>query len=183
MQSGSDSIATYIRAKDGNRPHLMGRAFAEDATLEMVVNTGSISFPPLSKGLASITEVLVTRFGDVFENVHTFCLAEPPKPSDVTFSCTWLVGMSEKETRAVRVGCGRYDWSFQSESPRLAQHLRITVELMQALPPQYFPAVMNWLSELPYPWCAIQLATRYAPQLEEVGPIVRYLGTVKSEDA
>jgi hypothetical protein len=44
MQSGSESIAIYIRAKDGNRPHLMRSAFAEDATLEMVVNTGRSSF-------------------------------------------------------------------------------------------------------------------------------------------
>ena len=106
MQSAQESIATYIRAKDQNQPHLMKHAFAEAATLEMVVRTGSISFPPISTGLESISDVLVRRFAQTYENVHTFCLAAPPQTDEVTFSCSWLVGMSEKESRMVRVGCG-----------------------------------------------------------------------------
>ena len=75
-----NSVEVYIRAKDENRPELMRRAFAEDATLEMVVNSGAISFPPFTEGVGSITDVLVTRFNETFENVRTFCLANPPKP-------------------------------------------------------------------------------------------------------
>ena len=37
MQTAQESIATYIRAKDENRPYLMTRAFAEAASVEMVV--------------------------------------------------------------------------------------------------------------------------------------------------
>lgn len=175
MRSAADSIATYIRAKDGNRPALMRDAFAEDATLEMVVNAGSISFPPLTRGLASIMEVLVTRFGEIFEDVHTFCLAQPPKASDVAFSCPWLVGMAEKATRAVRVGCGSYDWTFRSEGARVVQRLRITVDLMEVLPSRDRTAVMDWLSALPYPWCDARTVLGRAPALDGLEPVLRYL--------
>ena len=43
MPSPIEAISTYFHAKDGNRPHLMRRAFAEKAQLEMVVNTDAIS--------------------------------------------------------------------------------------------------------------------------------------------
>ena len=118
-------IATYIRAKDSNRPHLMSAAFAPDASLEMVVNAGTISFPPHAAGLDAITDVLVSRFGQTFENVYTFCLCSPPYSHPSTFSCAWLVGMSPKEGGAVRVGCGRPELN---ELQGLAAHLeRLTV--------------------------------------------------------
>ena len=34
-------VHTYLRAKDGNRPHLMRDAFHEDAVLDMVVRRPS----------------------------------------------------------------------------------------------------------------------------------------------
>jgi hypothetical protein len=68
---------------------------------------GTIPFLPSANGLDSITEVLVRRFSQAFENVHTFCLVIPPQSDATTFSCPWLVGMSGKGTRTVRVGCGR----------------------------------------------------------------------------
>jgi hypothetical protein len=177
------SVAVYIRAKDENRPELMPSAFAEDATLEMVVNSGTISFPPFTRGLGSITDVLVTRFNETFENVRTFCLAKPPKPDRTAFSCAWLVGMSEKKTGAVRVGCGRYDWSFQAGNPHLANRLRITIEEMAVLPPQHLAAVMKWLSKLPYPWCNSRVAVHGAPNVERLEPIIRHLGKMEGEDA
>jgi hypothetical protein len=97
VKTAQEAVETYIRAKDQNRPYLMERAFAEIATLEMVVNTGTISFPPISNGLGSISDVLVRRFAQTYENVHTFCLAPPPHDDRNRYSCDWLVGMSEKE--------------------------------------------------------------------------------------
>lgn len=170
-------VSTYILAKDGNRPELMRGAFAEEAELEMVVKTGTISFPPFTRGVGAITDVLVTRFGESFENVRTFCLADPPQPGNVTFSCDWLVGMSEKQTGAVRVGCGRYDWSFEPDR-QLASRLRITVEHMETLPPGVLGVVMKWLSALPYPWCAGSLAILNAPPLEQLRRVIRYLERV-----
>ena len=175
MGSAEHSIATYIRAKDENRPYLMARAFAEDATLEMVVKTGTISFPPISQGLESITDVLVRRFAQSYENVHTFCLAAPPRTDETGFSCDWLVGMSEKDSRMVRVGCGRYDWQFRSEPPRLATQLTITIEQMQSLAPDCLASVMSWLSQLPYPWCSSQTSLARAPSLDELKPVRHYV--------
>ena len=183
VQSESNSVAVYIHAKDENRPELMRSAFANDATLEMVMKTGAISFPPFTQGVSSITDVLVTRFNESFENVRTFCLADPPAPDSAAFSCAWLVGMSEKKTGAVRVGCGRYDWSFDPQGSHLANRLRITIELVEILPSQHLAEVMNWLSELPYPWCNRPLAVRGAPSIEKLEPIIRHLEQVKSEDA
>jgi hypothetical protein len=83
--------------------------------------------------------------------------------------------MSEKESRMVRVGCGRYDWLFQSQRPRLAERLTITVSLMQSLAPKSLPSVMDWFSQLTYPWCSAQAALRAAPTLDELEPIRQYL--------
>jgi len=171
-------VETYIRAKDENRPYLLERAFAEDATLEMIVHEGTITFPPFSYGLRSITDVLVRRFAQTFENVHTFCLAPPPQVDALDFSCHWLVGMSEKETSLVRVGCGRYDWRFRQRQPRVAEGLVITIDQMQSLAPAFVMPVMRWLSQLSYPWCAAPEASRGIPMLDELRSIQRYLEQV-----
>lgn len=166
MHSPSESIVAYIRAKDQNRPYLMRRAFTEAATLKMFVKTGAISFPPLSKGIDSITEVLVRRFARSYENVLTFCLADPPRGYAGSFSCNWMVGMSERESGAVRVGCGFYDWQFQTGEAFLARELAITIDFMQILPPSTLGVIMDWLSGLPYPWCPSQTAVAMAPKVE-----------------
>lgn len=145
-------LHTYIRAKDGNRPHLMASAFSASATLEMQVETGAITFPPFTQGLGAITDVLVRRFGQKFENVYTFYLDKPSAYAE-TFACNWLVGMSEKTTRDVYVGCGRYDWTFAKEPELRVTHLLIRIEAMQVLPPSELNAIVGWLTRLPYPWC------------------------------
>jgi len=175
MHYAQESIEAYIRAKDGNRPHMMSQAFAHDATVQMVVKAGSISFPPVSIGFESITDVLVRQFAQTYENIHTFCLAAPPWSDQVTFSCGWLVGMSEKQTRAVRVGCGQYDWLFQSQAPLLVERLTITIELMESLAPNSLIPVMDWFSRLPYPWCLPQIALANAPPLDGLEPIRHYV--------
>jgi hypothetical protein len=173
--SAQQAVENYIRAKDENRPWLMGHAFADNATLEMIVNAGTISFPPRAAGLESISDVLVRRFAQTYENVHTFCLAVPPQNDAGNFSCDWLVGMSEKDTRKVRVGCGRYGWQFQSDGQRLVERLTITIRLMESLDPACLDPVMNWLGELPYPWCAARDAWASIPQLEGLATVRQYL--------
>lgn len=178
MPSAQEAVEIYIRAKDENRPYLMERAFAENAALEIIVNSGTISFPPISIGLQSISDVLVRRFAQTYENVHTFCLAAPPRNDEVDFSCDWLVGMSEKDSRSVRVGCGRYHWLFQSQSQRLVERLTITIHLMESLAPSRLASVTNWLSRLPYPWCRAQAALTGIPSLQELNPIRQNLARV-----
>jgi hypothetical protein len=43
MTSLRNAIETYIRSKDGNRPHVLADAFAADAELAMAVNTSRMA--------------------------------------------------------------------------------------------------------------------------------------------
>ncbi len=174
-QSGRESIGRYIRAKDENRPWLMAGAFAPAANLEMIVKPDSISFPPLTEGLEAITNVLVRRFAQNYENVRTLCFGPGPGREELSFSCDWLVGMSGKQDRRVRVGCGRYDWTFLAETPRLVDRLVITVEEMQSLEPGELKSIADWLDRLAYPWSDAALALAAAPAIDELQPIRRYL--------
>ena len=177
MQTPAQSIVTYLQAKDGNRPHLMKRAFAASATLDIVVRTGTIAFPPHTAGLDAIEEVVVRNFARSYENVYTFCLSDPPGPEETAFSCPWLVGMSEKQGGAVRLGCGRYDWSFHPRS-YLVERLTITIDRMNTLPAASLDPVMAWLSGLPYPWCPAPLVVASAPRLDGVLEIVAPIASI-----
>lgn len=174
MHSAKETIEAYIRAKDGNRPFLMERAFAEDAVLDVAVTTGTISFPPTSSGLESIANTLVREFVRTYENVHTFCLDSPPGHDAATFSCNWLVAMSERENRNVRVGCGRYDWHFRLPTRRAAR-LKITIQLMESLAPRALLPVMHWVSTLPHPWCPARLALAELPNFPELRVLRKHL--------
>ncbi|PKU23496.1 hypothetical protein CWS72_16730 [Telmatospirillum siberiense] len=166
-------LLTYILAKDGNRPHLLRRAFAEDARLEMVVNTGAISFPPIVRSREDIADVLVRQFGAKYENIYTFCL-DRPEPDDRSdrFSCRWAVGMTEKATGVVRVGYGDYEWRFSHPAPRLVEYLRITIETMVVLPDSDGDRISDWLSGLPYPWCAAATFVKTAPGIAALRPVM-----------
>jgi hypothetical protein len=173
-------LRTYFRAKDGNRPDLMRKVFSEMAVLETMVKPSGISFPSVSHGLASITDVLVRKFAQTYENIHSFYLERPPPETHLTsFSCDWLVGMSEKESKEIRVGCGRYDWRFQTEEPRLADRLLITIEVMQIFTTDHFDPLFRWLTSLPYPWCPAHTVCEAAPAIFELDGVLRYVGRKK----
>ncbi|MFL6967451.1 hypothetical protein ACJ6X8_14575 [Pseudomonas alvandae] len=174
MTTAQRSIEHYIHAKDGNRPHLLDQAFTAGATLDMVVHTGSISFPDHVEGRRAIGDVLVSRFNQTFENVYTFCLEAPPADNIETFQCKWLVAMSDKHSGEVRVGCGRYDWRFSSSSS-LAEGLVITIEHMKTLPAEELPAVMAWVSHLEYPWSNADAAVGTAPDSTPLEDVVQYI--------
>ena len=168
-------LRTYFLAKDGNRPHLMSDVFSESVVLEMIVKTGTISFPPVTQGLAAVTDVLVRRFAQAYENIYSFYLCDPP-PAAAVVSCDWLVGMSEKSGGAVRVGCGRYDWRFQQEAPFLADRLVVTIEAMQVLDPGELRPVMAWLAALPYPWCPAARIASSAPPIGALETVLQHVG-------
>lgn len=174
MNTAQRSIQQYISAKDGNRPHLLDQAFAPDAILDMLVHTGSISFPPHVEGIDPIGDVLVRRFGQTFENVYTFCIELPPEPQAKTFRCKWLVAMSDKNSREARVGCGLYEWQFSAESG-LVERLTITIEHMKTLPTTDVPCIMKWVSNLSYPWCRAEALVNNAPDIEALGEVIQYV--------
>jgi hypothetical protein len=170
MRTTADSVLAYILAKDGNRPHLLEAVFTEDVELRMVVQTDTISFPPLSKGRDALTDTLIREFNQNYENIYTFCLRNPPNGEATSFSCEWLVAMSEKQSRGVRVGCGRYDWSFTDAG--LVSGLVITVSAMDLLPASALAPVIGWVSALPYPWCPAHTLTRAMPSLPGLRNVV-----------
>ena len=168
-------IRGYFHAKDENRPHVLSDVFSADAVLEVVNNATNIAFPAATHGREAIAEVLVRRFTQTYENIYSYYLASPPEEAS-HFSCAWLVGMTEREGKNVRVGCGRYDSTFQTESPHLASHLVITIEAMQTLPPSQLEPVFAWLEQLNYPWSSAAEVARLAPNLELLAPVLQYLG-------
>lgn len=146
------------------------------------MRTDTISFPPVTTGLEAITQVLVRDFARTYENVYTFCLTDEPEDAFPSFRCGWLVGMSEKATGSVRVGCGTYDWSFQAERPYLAKRLTIDIEVMKVLSADALGPVMAWLTMLPYPWCPVPIAIRELPGVPELAEIREFVGRVSESN-
>lgn len=168
-------LRDYFHAKDENRPHYMARAFAPGAALKMALRTQAIAFPPESHGLAAITDTLVRKFGQTYDNVYTFYLSRPDAGLCLPeYQCDWLVGMTEKASGNVRVGCGRYEWVFQPE-PYRATRLTITIETMVTLPAHDVDDVFGWLLALDYPWTSAARVVAAAPPLEGLAPVVHYL--------
>jgi hypothetical protein len=167
MTTLRQAIETYIYAKDGNRPHLMSRAFAVNAELVMEVKTEEISFPTMTRGLTGISAVLVSQFAQRYENIYTFCMDTPPDHA-TDFRCGWLVCMTEKLSGAVRVGFGNYEWSCPDHSGVIPR-LKITIEDMINLPRERGDAILEWACTLPYPWCSPDLLLPSAPDI----PVIR----------
>lgn len=174
MQTPSDTIEMYLLAKDGNRPHLIERAFAGGALLRTDVRQADMVVEPVAHGRDAIAETLVRRLGRVYENVYSFCLAAPPDPLCAEFHCPWLVAMTEKDSRVVRLGCGQYHWRF-APGTRLAQELRIVVNSMQTLPPSDIHVVMPWIASLSRPWCLLETAAAAAPPVPAVRAVLEAL--------
>lgn len=168
-------LRDYFHAKDENRPHLLGAVFAAEAVLRVNNKAASIAFPETTEGAEAIGDVLVRRFAQTYENIYSFYMS-CPRTEATDFSCDWLVGMTEKDSRSVRVGCGRYDWTFADQSPELATRLVITIEAMQVLPPSEFEPVFAWLARLTYPWSSPKAALDLAPHIELLAPVLHYLG-------
>jgi hypothetical protein len=180
MHSPATAVSTYFLAKDGNRPFLMRRAFATDAELEMIVKTEGISFPGSARGVQAIEDILGRRFANDFENVYTFGLAQPSEANRRHFPCPWLVGMSGKNNGPIRVGCGRYDWYFTPDEDCLVEKLVITIDVMQVLQARGIEPIMDWLCDLPYPWCTPDEALRQMPGTKELNPVRSYLSEVRA---
>jgi len=166
-----------MRAKDGNRPYLMPRAFSQDAVLEMEVLTESISFPARVEGVQGITETLVSQFATRYENVYTFCIGNAPVgvPS---FECKWLVVMSEKATGLARVGHGRYEWQLSEQTGRL-DALKIVIADMLVLPAETVTALSAWANSLPYPWCPPSRLEEDLPDLPEISVLREIIGELQ----
>ena len=99
-ESASWILRGYFHAKDENRPHLLDNVFAAHANLHMVNKAANIAFPAAAYGREAITEVLVRRFTQSYENIYSFYLDRPP--ADATqFSCE-LAGRHDRKREQER---------------------------------------------------------------------------------
>lgn len=90
----------YFHAKDDNRPYLLADVVASDVRLEVHDRSGHLGFPGVTVGLDGIAGLLVRRFNLAYENVHSYYMDRQQRTA-VAYSCHWLVGMTEKESRNV----------------------------------------------------------------------------------
>jgi len=171
MIEKADAICQYIRAKDGNRPHLLEAAFSESAILHMQIRPETISFPSKCMGRDEIVEVFIRQFNQTYENIYTFCIVPKPNIETDYFRCRWMVVMSEKESHALRVGSGEYVWQFD-RSGRV-HSLNITIESMESTSSKMLVPVMQWVSTLPYPWCDLSILCEALPNVVAVENAVR----------
>jgi hypothetical protein len=169
-------LEQYFCAKDCNRPHLLSRVFTPDARLEINNASTSIAFPALTHGSEAIADVLVRQFCRVNENVYSFYLSKPGGVA-ARFKCSWFVGMTDRQSQQLRVGCGTYEWSLVYVPAPQASGLVISINVMQVLPSSLQPAVLAWLEQLPYPWASATAVLCSAPPLEELSPVLSALRT------
>jgi hypothetical protein len=174
LPTPQDVLRTYFQAKDANRPHLLDRVFTADARLEVNNKTTSIALPVVTQGREAIADVLVRRFAQAYENIYSFYMARPPAAARA-FACDWLVCMSDKESRGVRVGCGRYEWVLQADAPRLASALAIDIAAMVVLPAALLDSIMLWSRGLSYPWSNATAVIESAPHIEALAEVLEYL--------
>ena len=172
--SPESALRTYFHAKDENRPHLLDEVFADEAILHVHNASSAISFPAVTRGREAIGAVLVGDFNRTNENIYSFYLARPP--ADVTaFACAWFVGMTDKSTKAVRVGGGTYEWRFGPAPAVLASQLVIRIDTMEMLPPDDWKPVLSWLRSLSYPWSTPAEVLDRAPSLPGLAPVLQWL--------
>lgn len=82
--------------------------------------------------------------------------------------------MTEKESKAVRVGCGQYEWAFQRNPDLHVTELINTIEAMLILDAAMTIEVMRWVRQLDYPWTSSAAVTRKLP-LAELQPVRTYV--------
>jgi hypothetical protein len=171
-------IESYIRAKDGNRPALALRAFANNATVSMDVKTSAIAFPATLVGASAIAEELVTKFGEKYENIYTFCMGNPPADSSWDdFRCDWCVCMTDKRTRATRLGCGEYVWRFEPNGERKILGLGISIESMLEIVGRQGDRVIEWADSVNYPWCPAGETTSQLRELYGLNAVTDFLSS------
>ena len=160
-------IQTYLRAKDENKPHLMKELFTDSAILEMKLKTENISFPSKTVGLDNITEVLIKNFSNSYENIYTLCFEDTIVSDTNSLFCSWLVGMSEKNTDKVRVGSGIYTWQFNANNTKV-EKLTIVINEMVILESNVIEKIMFWLNNCSYCWCELENTMQTMPKLKKL---------------
>ncbi|MHA6889152.1 hypothetical protein [Ralstonia pseudosolanacearum] len=158
----------YLHAKDDHLPHLIDGIFAPDARLTFALATQNIAFPSRADGAAAITRTLVTDFGAQYHRCRTYCvvrrgdLPEAPRVGNGPVSLApmpWLVVMQARAGGALRVGHGRYRWTFdRAGDDWRVSDLHIDIARMDVVDDARADAWRAAIQQaLPYPWVDAQV--------------------------
>ncbi|MBF6992301.1 MULTISPECIES: nuclear transport factor 2 family protein [Cupriavidus] len=152
-------LASYVEAKDNNRPALIHEAFAQDATLTFSIDTDTISFPAKTEGAAAIAATLVTDFAQTFDRCRTYYVGDLSlAEAGATLTVPWLVLMREKAAHTLRAGKGVYRWGFarQQDGTYRIGSLHIHIARMDVVPDAGAAMLAALQAALPYPWLPSQ---------------------------
>jgi len=174
IKTQQELVLKYICAKDKNRPHLMDEVFTSNATLEMKLKTQNIFFPSRTLGIENITDVLVTKFSQSYEQVYTFCLIDTINNSSQILKSDWIVCMREKKSGDIRIGYGVYNWFFTKDEEPLVKHLTIQIEEMITMEKEYSTLFFNWVEKLDYPLCSLEQLFKKSPNFRAIKSIQKY---------
>ncbi|MEM7152010.1 MAG: hypothetical protein AAF799_04170 [Myxococcota bacterium] len=166
-------VRAYLQAKDECRPHLFPLAFAEDAVFvsRFDFETDFGNDTP-REGIEAITETF-RALGQQCENIYTLCIPETVESTATTMSCKWIVGMTERGSREVRVAWGDYQWRFDPARDR-ATSLQVTMHRMAMMKPEAAGAVLGWLSAIEGPWCSAATLLEHVPARPQLEGVARY---------
>ena len=139
--------------------------------LEKVQRVLEASLPALVTMEREISEPRIAPMDSIIEAYEKEIPVWGPEDLNEEAERVICVGMGG----AVRLGFGCYDWLFEAGKSFLTREFTITIEFMQILPSETLDPIMNWLSRLPYPWCAVHTAIASAPTLEGLDVILDYL--------
>ena len=140
----------------------------------MKLKTQNISFPSSTMGLDDITEVLVTKFSQSYEQVYTFCLTDTINNSAEILKSDWIVCMREKVSGDIRIGYGVYNWFFTKEEEPLVKHLTIHIEEMITMEKEYSTLFFKWVKTLDYPLCSHERLFKKSPNFKAIKSIQKY---------
>ena len=166
-------LATYVDAKDNDRPALISDIFAPDAALTFSLATPNIAFPSRSEGVDAIARTLVSDFGKQYARCRTYYLSDALELSGDAVDVPWLVLMREPAAGALRVGHGAYRWVFgghdasgsgaSSGAGLRVTHLHIHIARMDVVSDPDGALLETLQTDLDYPWLASSdLRARFA---------------------
>ena len=167
------ALATYVDAKDNDRPALIADIFAPDAVLTFSLATPNIAFPSRAEGVDAIARTLVSDFSKQYAQCRTYYLRDALELGGDAVDVPWLVLMREPAARALRVGHGAYRWVFgghdasgsgaSSGAGLRATHLHIHIARMDVVPDLDGALLDTLQTGLDYPWLASSdLRARFA---------------------
>jgi hypothetical protein len=163
----------------------LGRVFSTDASVQINVLNGDMSFPARTTGLPALRDLLVRGFSEQYEDVSTHCCLDSANYHANALHCAWLVCLRESASGVVRLGWGRYRWQFQEVSvdcnnqDRLVDHLQIDIDQMQPVHAEQADNLLDRMMDLPYPWFSLSMLSPVLSGFEEVQACTDYLGNKK----